>query len=249
MTQFDSHGLGARLFPVPAGNLEDGLSLHPGWRAMAELCRDAINDKIGDAWRALMTNLPASSPLRKGDLPVASLFYFEPRPTELNTLFARAPFLCVYPTGPARVEHHSLSSMRKVQTWDVDLILGMVDAAAERALRPLLIAALDAATMALYLGGDSGHLAGARQFVGQFASVEVTSSETGVMTAAGGDGTQGYLGGSLKIETTERTVRTQAAAPYNGADANYVKPGQQTGESPITAEVSVNFDNQTPDPP
>lgn len=246
---YEYGGFGALRFPVDATGLEYGYDLDPGHKALAGLIQGAINAKLGDAWRALMTDVVDTHPLRKATEPCPTIHQFEPTPERLNTVMVQSPFLCVYPVEQGQTEWVTLSRKVLRQGWAVDYIVGLADVEMTTRLSSFCRAVLKVAIHAVEHGADAGYELGVRQFYGQFASINALSTEgPALLSVAGGETAQGYLGVSLRVETTERDIQDASAAPYNGADAPYVPAGTGRGESPVFSEPDVGFDNKTADP-
>lgn len=247
-------GFGCTRFPVDpdlVGDAVTAANLDSGQDSIIGLLKAAINADLGAAWDRLVSQMPASHPLRNRngyDLPVMHTTDSEPIPAlTTQTLFAW-PLLAVWPMGTPEAFELTMSLQALRQDWGVGYIMGPLDAAWQRKIgRGFCRLVYRSIQRAIRCGYHPAYQNGQRQFFGQFSEIKTTGCiGPGVVEILDKEKGIGYYGIQVNLQTVERTVQDdfdETDAPYNYA---YVPTGTgATLDDWAQTDTEATTENQT----
>jgi hypothetical protein len=214
------NGWGAFRFPVAlTGDSTTAGTLDVGQAAIAGLLEQAIVSETGAAWRQLVETLHNDHPLRTAPIhsPVGYVCDVEPS-GNLPQLKATPPILAVYRVGEPTTEQITLCYEGVRQTWEVDWILGPLDAGHQRKLGGFAPIIATIIRYAIRTGAHPDYNGGHCPFFGKFADIKVVGQRgPGVLQLLGADAN--YYGVSLTVETLERQVFTHGGIEVDQASS------------------------------
>jgi hypothetical protein len=243
-------GFGSLRFPAPV--VDSAADLDPGHDAIVGLLETAINYELGDAWCAIVASLPANHFLKRDNLstPVGYVSKVEITPQQMTQMKASWPLLSVYRQGEPEFSQFALNGLDVLkQEWSVDYVIGPLHVGHIVKIGAFCVQVARLIKVVLMHGYHPEYLSGARQFIGQFSSIECKSIQGPAVAAAMTDEAgSGYYGMTVQLETIERTVLdgyTDASTfeTYTG----YVPVGTGTAELMTEVLNDVGFDNETTD--
>ncbi len=198
-TVFARHG--ATIFDGSALGYSDTLEpLDPGRDILLALFKKAIESELGSRFDVVTAStVLVASEVVEDSLPL------RPNPELMQQRKAAFPLLCVYRSGTATIEEHTLEIDKITQPSEVVYTLGPLPASDIRKLGDILSAIPKLVQLVIKRRGHPEFDSGALQFFegkGHFASVRAVSYETG-QAQFGDAGSPTYWTCQVNIETTE----------------------------------------------
>jgi hypothetical protein len=165
MTDYLFEGIGGG--PVPP-ELETGevtaVTLDPARATLAGLFKQVLNSELGAAWTQVVTALGSSHRLY-GTSPVqGEVLQLRPSPQVLKERKNALPMLCIYRTGRATFEDHTIAQDKLVQPWELIWIVGQATVEEQRRLGDSLVQAAKSIRLATRRRGHPDYESGALQF-------------------------------------------------------------------------------------
>jgi hypothetical protein len=251
MTQSMHNGFGATRFPIP-GTIDSAYDVDPGQATILGLVEAAINAELGDAWRKMLGELPNTHPLIRGGStnPVGVASPLEVTPQQMTQWKAAWPVLAAYRQGEPEFSWLSTERRQLKQEWSVDWVIGPLDAGQIIRLGRFTVAVARIVDAVISRGYHPAYKSGARQFFGQFASIETKSVQgPGIAQSLTEESGGGYYGLTVTLESIERDVMDGAAyAGLIDVDNGYVAVGTGTADTLTEIVDSILYENKTPDP-
>lgn len=215
-----NNGWGSFRFPVElaAGSSSAG-ELDTLMSTISGLIAQALRSEMGAAWRKVIGGIASDHPLASGCRvdPVGYICDVEPT-ANLPQLKTTLPILAVYRMGEPTTEQITLCYEGLRQTWEVDWILGPLDAGLQRKIGGFAPIASDIMRYAIRTGAHPDYNGGHCPFFGKCADIKVIGQRgPGVMQLLGNDAN--YYGVSLTIETLERQVFTHGGIEVDAASS------------------------------
>lgn len=245
VASIDSFG-GSR-FPLEVSSAIDSAALYdPGLASIVGLVTAAIEANCGDAWRALVAQLDVTSFIAESTAPVGSVLTVIPSPHNLTQAKRSWPILAIYREGEPTCEHKSFDYPICRQRWSVDWIVGPLGPDTQRKIGHMWVPIRNSIFSAINLGTHPAYLDGAYCFHGQFVEIwPVTAAGPAVTDSLGVEKGYGYFGGSVILESVERTTYQNDAAATGFDGGAYLTPNDGYGDAATSSLVTVGFENKT----
>lgn len=238
-------GFGGLRFPAPA--VVSAADLDPGHTAILGLLEAAINDELGDAWRGIVGGLGSGHYLAQATeiKPVGTPSTFELTPQLMSQFQAQWPVLAVYREGNPKLEWSSTQYRHWIQEWSVDYAIGPLQAAHIPRVGRFVIAVGRLIDNVIVNGYHPAYQNGARQFYGQFASLEpIAITGPGIAQSLTDGEPGGYYGLTVTLRSIERRVETgYANASTFETYTGHVPVGTQTDTTMAEQYLTVTIEN------
>ena len=221
--------MGGTSFPFPATAVDDVKltlePLDPMVVVLTDLIKAAVNSELGAAWTKVTNSLGSGHRLY-GTSPIQdTLAGHRPSQEIVQHRKCKFPLLAVHRSGKATYSRKSGTKRQKTQQWEVHYIVGLLDLAEswkiEQALDPGIPTVVD---RVLDRQRHPSYAAGAAQFGGLCASVEMVEHEAG--QAAFGEGKDSVFHACLitleTVETTDKVEGTDELTTSNELAVNLV---------------------------
>ena len=243
MTAFG--GFGGQRFPADA--VTTAVDLDPGHTAIVGLLEAAINDELADAWAAIVGTLPTDHYLRLFSQirPVGTASTLEMTPQVMTQYQSQWPVLAVYREGAPRLDWVSLQYRGWTQDWSVDYVIGPLKAQHLGKVGRFVIAVARVIENTITNGYHPAYLSGARQFFGQFSSIDpIGVMGPGIAQSLTDSEPGGYYGLTVTLRTLERRVETDyASATTFETITGYVPVGTGTADVMTEQYTTITVEN------
>lgn len=192
--------------PAVADSTKKALTaLDPARDLLLAFCAAVINSEFGEAWSAVVDELPADHRLN-GTSPVQSTYPGEPTAERLQQVKKGFPLLALHRNGTGEFEDFSSDIDKLKQSWTLHYILGPLDVIDHRKVGDLPQAIAKALRLAVRNGAHRAYENGALQFFADtsaLASVDLKGFEGPGAGQYGDKNSTPYLVTEYEFVTTE----------------------------------------------